>query len=97
MKIESPYKIIICDDHILFRDGVKLLIETEKIGTVIAQAENGQEFLNIIENKKPDVVLMDIDMPIMGGIEATQKATKKYPDIKSLFFLCLAKKYCILK
>ena len=77
-------KAIIVDDHKMFRNGIKLMIETEKIATVIAEAENGQQFLDLLDNHKPDIVLMDIDMPEMNGIIATKKALEKYPDMKIL-------------
>ncbi len=77
-------KIIICDDHKIFRNGVKSLLEHENIGTVIAEADNGNEFLDIIDKHKPDVVLMDIDMPVLDGIETTKRAIKRHPDLKIL-------------
>ncbi|HEY5591986.1 MAG TPA: response regulator transcription factor [Paludibacter sp.] len=67
-------KIVIVDDHEMFREGMKLFIETEGIGEVVAEAENGQQFLDILENHMPDLVIMDIEMPVMGGLEATTKA-----------------------
>lgn len=77
-------KIIIVDDHSLFREGIKLLIENEGMGTVIAEAENGQIFLDLLETHKPDLVIMDIEMPVLGGLEATRKALKILPDLKIL-------------
>ncbi len=77
-------KIMIVDDHKMFRNGIKLMIEAEKVGKVIAEAENGKQFLDLLKNHEPDMVLMDIDMPIMGGIEATEKAIAEYPDLKIL-------------
>jgi len=68
----------------MFRDGIKLLIESENIGEIIAEAENGLQLLEIVNNYKPDIILMDIDMPVMGGVEATAKITAKFPDIKVL-------------
>lgn len=84
MEKQGKLNIVIVDDHKMFRNGIKLLIEVENIGNIVAEAENGQEFLDILETQKPDLVLMDIDMPIMNGIEATQKAIEKYPDLKIL-------------
>lgn len=81
---KAKYNIIIVDDHKMFRNGLRMLIEIEKIGTVIGEAENGKQFLDLLEKQKPDIVLMDIDMPIMNGIEATQKAIEKYPDLQIL-------------
>lgn len=82
--MQNKLKIVICDDHNMFRDGIKLLIESENIGQIIAEAENGAHLLEIIKNHKPDIILMDIDMPVMGGVEATAKISEKYPEIKIL-------------
>ncbi len=82
--MQTKPKIIIVDDHPLFREGIKLLIETEGLGEVIAEAENGKRFLSIMEQSDPDLVLMDIEMPVMGGLEATQKALAKWPGLKIL-------------
>jgi len=80
--MKSKTKIIIVDDHLLFREGIKLLIETEGLGIVIAEADNGKIFIEMLKKHKPDLVLMDIEMPEMGGIEATIKAKEIYPDLK---------------
>lgn len=85
-------KIIIVDDHPLFREGMKLLIEKEGIGEVIAEAENGRVFLDLLENHKPDLVLMDIEMPVMDGLEATKKAMAYRPDLKILALTMLSQK-----
>jgi DNA-binding NarL/FixJ family response regulator len=83
VKTEKP-KIIIVDDHVMFRDGLKSLIEQQNIGDVIAEAENGKKFLEIIEKQRPDLVLMDIEMPEMNGLEATECVLQKYPDLRVL-------------
>ena len=75
-------KIVIVDDHSLFREGIKLLIEMEGIGEVIAEAENGLVFINLLETCNPDLVLMDIEMPVMGGLETTVEVLRKRPDLK---------------
>lgn len=82
IKTLKTFKVILVDDHKMFRHGLKLMIENENIGTVIAEAENGQQFLDILEIETPDVVLMDIDMPVMNGLMATEKAVSRYPEIK---------------
>jgi DNA-binding NarL/FixJ family response regulator len=82
--VKSDLKIIIVDDHKIFREGIKSLITTEKIASVIAEAKDGQEFINLLDNNFPDVVLMDISMPIMNGLEATKIAIQKYPNLNIL-------------
>ncbi len=85
-------KIIIVDDHALFREGIRVLIETENIGEVIGEAENGKMFLDLLEVHKPDLVMMDIEMPLMGGLEAIQKARLIQPEIKILVLTMLSDK-----
>ncbi len=75
-------KIIIVDDHELFRDGLKFFITQITGMEVIGEAANGKEFLNILEYLAPDLVLMDISMPEMDGIQATELALKKFPNLK---------------
>jgi DNA-binding NarL/FixJ family response regulator len=66
--------VILVDDHQLFREGLKLMLNLNpKIGSIY-QAANGIEFLELLEKITPDVVLMDIDMPLMDGVEATKRA-----------------------
>jgi len=74
--------ILIVDDHKIFRDGLMLLLSHFSYVGEIKEASDGKEFLEILETSMPDIVLMDINMPIMGGVEATQKALLKYPDLK---------------
>ena len=78
--------IIIVDDHLIFRQGLKSLITIENIATVIAEASDGREFIDLLGSHKPDLVLMDIDMPRMNGIEATQKALELMPELKIIAF-----------
>ena len=82
--MESLPTIILVDDHQIFRSSLKSLISNEKIGTIIGEASNGTQFLEILENTTPDLVLMDIDMPIMDGSEATILAMEKFPKLKVL-------------
>jgi DNA-binding NarL/FixJ family response regulator len=78
--------LIIVDDHLIFRQGLKSLIMLENFATVIGEASNGEEFLELLSHLKPDLVLMDIDMPRMNGMEATKKAIEIMPDLKVIAF-----------
>lgn len=74
--------VIIVDDHQLFREGLKVLLKNlSYIGDVL-EAANGQEFISLLGSVKPDVVFMDVSMPVMGGIEATRKAIQQFPDLQ---------------
>lgn len=75
-------KIFIVDDHDLFREGVKFVLSKNTDFEIVAEASNGIEYLNKLKEVTPDVVLMDIDMPVMNGFEATQKSIELYPSLK---------------
>ncbi|MDY0098586.1 MAG: response regulator transcription factor [Bacteroidales bacterium] len=74
-------KIIIADDHQLFRNGLKILLNSFQDLEVVGEASNGEEFLKILGTTKADIGLMDINMPVMDGIEATRKGLKICPEI----------------
>jgi DNA-binding NarL/FixJ family response regulator len=77
-----PLKVYIADDHTLFRKAmVNLLRSFERI-VEVKDAENGKELLALIKNEVPDVVLVDLQMPIMDGSEASSQIIQKYPDVK---------------
>jgi len=76
------YDIILVDDHALFRSGLRLLLENLDVVNTIYEASDGIEFLDNIDKDSVDIVLMDIDMPRMDGVEATKKALGKYPELK---------------
>ncbi len=78
--------IILVDDHLIFRQGLKSLITMENIGKVIGEASDGKEFIELLTLPAPDLVLMDIDMPHMNGMEATEKALKIVPNLKIIVF-----------
>ena len=78
--------IIIVDDHLIFRQGLKSIITLENIANVIGEASNGIELLELLSALKPDLVLMDIDMPRMNGLDATEKALELMPELKIIAF-----------
>jgi len=76
--------IIIVDDHKLFRSGLKYILEESSLYQVVAEASNGAEFLDLLKNHQPDLVILDINMPVINGIEAAKRAITLYPDLNIL-------------
>ncbi|MDC7222017.1 MAG: response regulator transcription factor [Spirochaetales bacterium] len=77
-------RIVICDDQSLIRDGLEMLLKLEEGMEVLGKASDGAEALEMVENYKPDLVLMDLKMAGMNGIEATRRLKQDYPGVKVL-------------
>ena len=77
-------RILIVDDQPIFRQGLAALLNIESDFDVVGQAENGQEAISLTKQLKPDVILMDVQMPICDGVEATRKINQDFPWIKIL-------------
>ncbi len=90
-------KIIIADDHQLFIDGIKSLVKSMKNMEIIAEVANGKLLLEALENNKCDIILMDINMPEMDGVEATKQVKIKYPSIKILMLTMFSNREYIEK
>ncbi len=80
----EPLRILIADDHPLFRDGIRMLLETMPDMQVVGEATNGEETTNLAISLRPDVILMDIKMPGINGIEATRRILAADPQIHVL-------------
>lgn len=78
----SKIKLILVDDHQIVRDGIKALLEGEARFDIIGEADTGSMFFALIKTHKPDIVLLDINLPDISGIEITKKLAHEYPDIK---------------
>ena len=77
-------KVLVVDDHTIVRDGICALLALAGDIEVVGQAANGSDALKIVKQLEPDVVLMDIAMPIMGGLEATRRISKEFPRTRVL-------------
>ena len=79
---KEPIKVLIADDHVLYRAGVKTALSTKKDIKIIAEADNGMHLINMLKMIEPDVILLDIQMPVMDGIGALPEIKKNWPHIK---------------
>lgn len=80
----SKIKIAIADDYKIFREGLKVGLSSDDALEVVLEADNGEDLLKGLETITPDIILMDLKMPLMDGMEATREVRKKYPSIKVL-------------
>jgi two-component system response regulator NreC len=75
-------KVLLVEDHIVVRQGIKALLSDEPDLEIVGEADNGREALSLVSELRPDVVLMDISMPGLNGIEATRQIRQRYADVK---------------
>lgn len=80
----KPIKIAIADDYTIYRDGLKIGLTQDDNLEVMLEAGDGEDLIKGIETNMPDVIIMDLKMPVMDGMEATKHIKKKYPDMKIL-------------
>ena len=78
----SSIRVLLADDHDLFRAGIRSLLRSFTDVEVVGEAANGREALHLIEANPPDVVLMDILMPELNGLDATARIASKFPDVR---------------
>ena len=89
-------KILLVEDHELTRKGIAYSLKTFPDIEIIGDVDNGKKAVDFISSKKPDVILMDIAMPVMNGIDATKKINESYPDIKIIMLTSINEKQSVL-
>jgi DNA-binding NarL/FixJ family response regulator len=89
-------RVLIVDDHAIVRDGLKRLLDSAEGIEVVATAGDGVEAVALAEDARPDVVLMDLSMPGMGGVAATQQLTARHPDARVVILTTFADQRRIL-
>ncbi len=77
-------RVLLVDDHTIVREGVSALLELSPEIEIVGEAANGNEAMEMAREQPVDLVLMDLDMPVMGGLEATRNLCKEFPEIKVL-------------
>lgn len=88
--------ILIADDHTMFRESLKQVLNSKPKYNVVAEANNGEEAVSLVRQFKPDVVLMDINMPLKNGIEAAKDIKQKFKEIKIIILTMLENESYIL-
>ncbi len=86
MSDSEPVRVLIADDHPVFRDGLASLLGTQPDVTVVATAADGAEAVALSAEHRPDVVVMDLQMPVLNGIDATRRLAESHPDVRVLVF-----------
>jgi len=81
MKLTIPIKLVLADDHEIYRDGLKIMLRKQAGIEVVGEAANGKELIALTQRLNPDIILTDIVMPVMDGIEATRQLKRQYPSI----------------
>ena len=76
--------LMLVDDHPIWRETLARMLRHKRAGTVVAQASDGQEAIALARKARPQVVIMDIDLPVMDGVEATRRLLEEQPDVKIL-------------
>lgn len=89
-------KLLLADDHTMVRKGLQVFLATQTDLELVGEAANGQETLDKVSELLPDVVLMDLNMPVLDGIEATKRLKLSYPDVKVIVLTSFADQHHVL-
>ncbi len=88
----KDYSIVVADDHVMFRQGLKLIINQLEDVAIVGEAGDGLELLELLRKSTPDLIIMDISMPNLRGLEATREVKRLYPQVKVLILTMHKKK-----
>jgi len=94
---KEVYKIILADDHEIFLESLSTLVSSEDNMQVFSKAHNGKELVDLVKENPPDLCIVDMDMPEMNGLQASESLLRIYPDIKILILTMHKEKSLIKK
>jgi len=90
-------RILLVDDHTILREGLRSLIEKDPLTVVVGEAGNGAEAVRLTGELRPDLVIMDLTMPVMNGIDATREITGRYPETRVLALSMESDRYFVVE
>lgn len=93
--MSAEIRVLIVDDHLLVRQGIAQLLALASDVAVVGEAESGESALAVCETLQPDIVLMDLRMPGMGGLAATEALTRRFPDIRIIGLSTFAEQHVV--
>ena len=83
-KMSQPIRILLADDHVMLRQGTAEILRKEADIEVVGEADNGQQAIDLTLQLRPDIVVMDVRMPVLSGIEATRRIRETMPEVQVL-------------
>ncbi len=93
---DRTWRVLVADDHPVFRSGLRAIVDASDDMTVVAEAVNGAEAVELAAVHQPDLILMDLHMPVLGGIEATRKILSQSPDVRVLVLTMIERDDAVL-
>lgn len=90
-------KVLVVDDHQLVRHGLAMLLDSADDVTLVGEAGDGAEALEMVDEQEPDIVLMDLSMPVMDGVEATRQITQSHPDVTVVVLSSFSERRMVLE
>ena len=93
---DRTWRVLVADDHPVFRSGLRAIVDASDDMTVVAEAVNGAEAVELAAVHRPDLILMDLHMPVLGGIEATRKILSQSPDVRVLVLTMIERDDAVL-
>ena len=88
MTATTPIRIVLADDHQVLREGLRSLLESEEDIKVVGEASSGEEAIRVVARTQPDIVVMDLGMPGMGGLEAIREIRRDHPHVRVIVLSC---------
>jgi DNA-binding NarL/FixJ family response regulator len=83
--MKNKLRVLVADDHPIFRKGLLLAVSTERSIEIVGEAENGQEALDLVEKLKPDIIILDIEMPVLNGLQVAGEIIKRELTVEIIF------------